>query len=274
MITSENKVYVFGKGFTELQTISPGDMVYSLAGQRVEVAPIEKVECHFISANINSVVAGQQNVDATDDARFLYHSDKHGVKYASFREIPNITPNKEMSETKYLPVLTHPYFQGERRATDSELEYLARMLAAGGSSYNLGEFIEISQKCTGEDALVFTHLVETWLSISPGQGNFGRVHVKSRMHIVYDRFIADEVIRLALLAGYTCTEIIFPRHAIALKISYESMPVPGSIPKNQKYKKAFYRGLVYNIMCEGNRPIMGKSRGRYFYLPTTSTLNS
>lgn len=273
MITQENKLYVIGQGFSELHNVTPGDKVYSLDGLRVEIVQVEAVESTFISAKINSIHAGQQNVDATNDARYLYHSDKFGNKYLSFSEIPGNTPNKEYSETKYLPVLSYPYMTGERRATDSELEFLARMLSAGKRHYDLDAFLNISKRCQGDDALMFIDLLEHWVSESPGAGNFGRVHVKSRMHIVWDRMIADEISRLAVLAGFTCTEILFPG-CIALKISYESMPVPGSIPKNQKYLQAFYRGLAYNIKCEGNRPIMGMSRGRYFYLPTTSTLNT
>lgn len=257
-----SELYVIGRGFIPVLDVSPGDRVYTLNGRKVEIEKVESTSCYFISKQIDRIDAGMQNVSVTDDARFLYYSEVHGEKYISFKEIHSHTPNKEYVPDKYLPVLSWTAHAGCRNVDDATIEYLVRCI-----TLDVSIDMTIFDSFTGEDSLVFIHLLEHWLSIAPGTGYFGRVNVKARAHLIKDKNLRDEVCRIAALAGFTS----FCNDAFAV-INYESMPVPGSRPKSQKYVRTYYRGNAVNIQAK-NRPILGRSdRGKIFYLPCTTAM--
>lgn len=272
MILADNEIYVIGKGFINPADICVNDRVYSLDGLKVQETTIKSITSEYYSGTINCINSGQHNVDSTPDALHLYHSYTHGSRYVSWRDIPKVTPNKVTDPNKYVPVLSYPDVQGFRNHDDGVLESVARMLALGRQAYDLDKFNKVVHNCTGEDAIVLIDFMEFWLSTSPGRGWFDRAHVKARSHIIYDKYFLDELCKITLLAGYTCTTTKF-FHEYGLKVSYECMPVPGSIPKDQKYSQRYHLGLVYNIIAGDNLPIMGRSKNRCMYLPAKSTLN-
>lgn len=271
MIPSTCKIYVKDRGFVPALDVAPGDMVMSLDGKRAEEIAVSSVSSEFQNVWLNYVDSGQHNVYATEDALFLYYSEDKGKRYLDFKQIPNLTPNKEVTSSAYLPVLSYLYKSGRRNLSDVDVEYLARTIATMRHSYDRDSFFRISRRCTGEDALAFIHLLEHWVSRSPGKGWFGRANVKARMHQIPDLELVQEVARLAAFSGYT--SMFIDTGPYALNINYASMPAPGSRPKNEKYKKVHYRGEVVNINAM-NRPLLGISNTkRCFYLPCSSTLN-
>lgn len=270
MITGDCEVYVRGKGFVNPADLTVGNQVYTLdLNRKPGVSTITGLTSDFLYGKVQSIDSGAHNVDVTSDTRLLYHSEKHGTALISFNQIKTKTPDKSWLASKYLPVLSWPDDNGTN-CTTQELEHVARMCAV--HSYDREVFADISQRCTSIDAMILIDMLEFWCSVSPGEGSFGRVSVKSRSHVIKDKFFLDELTKLTVLAGYTAAHTNYDKFTYGLKISYESMPIPGSRPKNQKYFNKYYTGMLYNINAE-NKPILGISKRRAFYLPTSSTLN-
>lgn len=270
MITQECDIYVEGKQFVKPADLIVGDQVYTIDEQkRVALEPIVSLTSDWVSGRINSIDSGAHNVDVTDDARLLYESENHGSSMIPWSLIPAKTPDKRYDANKYLPVLSWME-QSEPQCTLAELEYIARMCAS--YEYDRTSFKSIVARCTGSDALVLIDMLEFWLSTAPGKGWFDRAQVKTRSHRITDKYILDELCKLAVLAGFTAAVSNYEPYVYALKVSYAAKPIPGSRPKNEKYFKRYYTGLCYNINA-GNKPIMGRSRSRVFYLPTSSILN-
>ncbi|ASZ74905.1 phosphoesterase [Rhodococcus phage Trina] len=270
MIRDDCEIYVIGKGFVKPDELTCGNQVHTLDGLAPTVTEVQNVTSDWVTGRINSIDSGAHNVDLTDDARSLYYSDRHGLKFISWGEIYKHTADKRYMPTKYQPVLSYPDLQTPPVHKDSELEQIARMIAV--HEYDRELFRSIADSATSLDALMLIDMLEFWCSVTPGKGWFERVSVKSRSHLIKDRYFLDELCRLAVLAGYTAAVTDYIPYQWMLKVSYESMPIPGSRPKNQKYYKIFHTGLMYNIDA-GNKPILGRSKGRCFYLPTASILN-
>lgn len=272
MITSNTEIYVIGIGFINPADVSVGDKVYTLNNMQVEIDTVKSNTSEFVFGKINKINSGTHNIETSNDTLHLYYSDVHGPKYLRFKDIPANTRDKRYSSKKFLPVLSVPHSRGCRQRTDVELEYVARMLAVGVRAYEYDSFKSIVRGCTGEDALVLIHLMEEWLSESPGAGYFDRASVKSRTHILYDLRVLDDLTLIAARAGYTSTKTIYRTGIYGLKVNYVSMPIPGSIPKAQKYLQTNFLGLMYNVDA-GNKSILGRSLNRCFYLPCKSILN-
>ena len=270
MITEQCELYVINKGFTSLWDVCPGDKVYTLNtdDRNVEIMPIESIGSEYFSGKIRRVDSGQCNVDVTDDARFLCYSELYGIRLVSFSQIPNITPNKAYDAKKYLPVLSARE-QSEPNVSVQDLEAVARMITVNDIDINF--FNRIVSSCSGSDAAILIDMLEFWLSSDPGKGWFGRAQVKARSHEIHGKYMTDELSKVAVLAGYTAAGIYMCYNRYNLYINYESMPIPGSRPKNQKYYNTYYTGHLFNINAD-NRPIMGRSRSKIFYLPTTTEL--
>ena len=273
MITQDSEIYAIGKGFVTPDNLTPGDRCYTLDSWRVEVGEVSSISSDFISQKINVINSGQNNVDATPDARYLYGNGRGDSRLVPWEDIPKITPDKSASETKYCPILSWPA-PGDRLLSDRDLEYVARMVAYGREAYDLSQFYSVVNRVeTGQDAQVLIDMLEFWASESPGTGRFDRVSVKARTHKIHDKRMLDELCRVAVLAGFTASVSSYNSLTYALKVYYESMPVPGSIPRNQKYSQRHYTGLVYNIDV-GNKPVMGRTKNRVFYIPCSSILNN
>lgn len=270
MITQDCEIYVIGKGFVKPESLQIEDQVYTLDLDRTpSTSKISGLTSEWLSGKINCIDSGAHNVDVTDDSRLLYWSENHGTKLISFSQIPSMTRDKAYSSNKYLPVLTW-VDPTEQNCTLEELEYIARMCAV--EEYDLSSFRNILNRCSSLDAAILVDMLEFWCSRNPGDGWFGRVSVKSRTHIIKDRWVLDELCKTVVLGGYTAAITEYDKFTWGLKVSYESMPIPGSRPKNQKYFLRYYTGLVYNVNAD-NKPILGRSKGRCFYLPTSSVLN-
>lgn len=270
MITNQCEVYIIDKGFTKLEDVYPGMKVYTLDGLKVEVESVKSVRSEFINQKINVIDSGQHNVDSTNKTLHLYHSEINGIKYLLFNEIPSHIRSKSTDPKKFNPILAWPNFTGTRNCTDVELEWVARMIAV--RDYNYSEIIQVTQKCTGDDALVLIDMLEFWCSVSPGSGAFGRVSVKSRSHVIEDKRLLDEFCRIAAMAGFTSQITNFTPFVYGWKVYYEAMPVAGSRPVNEKFKTRNFIGNVYQVESMNNRAILGRSRNRVFYLPTSQVV--
>lgn len=270
MITGDCLIYQVDRGFVNPGDLTLGSQVYTLDHDRSPgCTEIVSLTSDYVSGKINSIDSGAHNVDVTDDARLLYYSENHGSVLLSWNQIPAMTPDKRFSANKYLPVLSWP--EGKtQNCTVQELEYIARMVAV--HAYDRDKFKAIIDRCGSLDAMILVDMLEFWCSRSPGDGWFARVSVKSRSHVIKDKYILHELAKIAVLAGYTAFIGNYEPYVYALKISYESMPIPGSRPKNEKYFKKYFSGICYNIDA-GNKPILGISKNRVFYLPTSSVLN-
>lgn len=269
MIDNQCFIYVLNKGFTHVQNVSPGDNVYTLGlDAKVSIEEVHSVISEFFYGKLNVIDSGQHNVNSTESTLHLYISETYGTKLLKFSEIASHTPNKDYVSNKYLPFLSTPFCAGRRNNSDQELEYIARMLAS--EQYDLSSFNSIVSKCTGEDALVLVDLLEFWLSEDPGKGWLGRAQVKARAHFIKNEHIADEILKVACLAGYTSKKTTISQGWLIF-INYESTPVPGSRPKNEKYYKQNYYGNIYSINAK-NRSILGMSKERCFYLPCSSVI--
>lgn len=265
MMTRDCEIFVIGQGFKHVSEVGPGDRVYSLDGLRVVETPVLISHSDWINKKIDVINSGQHNLECTRETKHLYHSDNHGDMYLVMKDIPLYTRSKSADPNKYQPVLSWPYLQQKRNCTDVDLEYIARMIAS--RNYETRSFISITKRCTGEDALALVDMLEFWCSVSPGRGQFGRVSVGSRSHVIHDQLWIDELCRIVILAGYTCSIAKMNQYVWRLKVFYESMPVSSSIPKEQKFSQKLYTGMVYSIEVEGKRPVFGRSRDRCVYLP-------
>lgn len=266
---SQSEIYVIGKGFVKPEDLTIGNQVYTLDNDKVVIEPITAVRSEFVSARLNRIDSGAHNVLITPDALSLYQSEVYGYKYLTFDQIPAFTADKEYRATKYVPVLSIPE-SSPRQISDGELEWIARSLLV--HDYETKRFDDIMARVSGLDCLVLIDMLEFWCSITPGQGWFDRAQVKARSHKVNDKHWLDELCRAAALAGYTASTSEFRPYEYGLRVNYESKPIPGSRPKNEKYYKQHYTGMVYNCNAS-NKPILGRSLGgRTFYLPTRSTL--
>jgi hypothetical protein len=266
MIAGEVKVFVPGKGFLSPMELSLGDPVITLNQFSIAPATISSISTDHLLGKVCKVDSGAHSVLVTDDARFAYYSESFGHRSIAFNEIAKLTRDKTYSKNHYLPVLSWPE-QSARRQSNSNLEYIARCLAYDRHDYSQ-EMLDIINNCSGADAIILVDMLEFWCSDDPGKGWFGRVQVKSRVHFIRDRVMREALAVVAVLAGYTCRV-----DDQALLISYESMPIPGSRPKNQKYYYSFEDTMVYNINAS-NLPILGMSNRRCFYLPCTSVLQN
>lgn len=264
-----SEIYVIGRGFVDPSELSPGDQVYTLDNGESRIDTLQEVRSDFVSARLLRIDSGAHNALITPDALSLYWSEAYGYKYLKFDQIPAFAANKEYRSVRYFPVLSWMQTE-ERQASDSELEWIARSLAL--RLYDRERFDDIIYRCSSSDCLVLMDLLEHWCSINPGTGQFDRVQVKARSHVINDLHFVDELCRAAVLAGYTASKGVFKPYEYALRVNYESMPIPGSRPQNEKYYKQQFTGMVYNVNA-GNKPILGRSLGgRTFYLPTRSTL--
>lgn len=257
------EIYVIGRGFVNAESLTVGDPVYSLDRGVVVEDKIDYVRSDFVSIKLNRIDSGAHNV-LYKDALSLYHSDKYGYTFLTFEEIPRMTADKMYSYNRYLPVLSARQV-APREHTDKTLEQVARTILV--HEYT-DELLAVVNSCQGNDCLVLIDMLEHWVSTSPGVGWLERAQVKSRSHAIRDYRFVEALCRVAALAGFTAAIGNYSKDTYALRISYESMPIPGSRPKNEKYLKEYYTGMVYDI-SSGNKPILGKSLGRVFYLPTT-----
>lgn len=264
-------IYVVGRSFIPIECVSPGDRVYRLGAKGPEIGRVNSISSHMINARIDVVRTGMQQIDATNDTRYLYTSETHGQKLIAFNQIDRLTPNKEYIPGKYLPVLSMPFFTSTRECSDQEIEFLARMLAVERIAYNQEKFLSISQRMTGDDAFVFVDLLEHWTSEHPGVGMFGKLNRKSRAFFFKSKTLCDEISRLACLAGY-CTMLTGYEGGYVQQIFFDGVAIPGNTPKNEKYMRKQYFGNVYNLNSD-NRPVFGRFGARAYYLPCTSTMN-
>ena len=266
MIAGDVKIFVPGKGFLNPMELSVGDPVITLEQFKVLPGTITSISTDRVLGRLCRVDSGAHNVLVTEDARFAYYSEAFSHRLLAFNEIAKLTRDKTYSATHFLPVLSWPE-QSPRRQTNADLEYVARSLAFSNKAHD-SKMLSIINNCSGKDAIILVDMLEFWCSEQPGKGWFSRVQVKSRVHFIRDASIREALAVVAVLAGYTSRV-----EDVALFISYESMPIPGSRPKNEKYYYSFEDTMVYNINAS-NRPILGMSNRRCFYLPCTSVLQN
>lgn len=265
-VLADCRIYVIGKGLTDPFDLIPGDNVYTInKNLKIEVRPIETVSTDFYAGKINVVKSGQNQSLSTDSTRFMYLTGdlKYKAMFAKWSEIDSITPNKEAIPTKYLPVLSfldeHP-----REYDDLFLDGLARLIYLGELTPEM--YRATIRPMRGQDGIALITLMEEYFSDSPGRGRFGRASVKDRLFYLPQRWITEEIARLAVLSGYTA-QIVDPSIG-AIQINFESTPVPGSIPKNEKYFKEPFADYVYGINA-GNLPILGRSRTKWCFVSTS-----
>lgn len=263
------EIYAHGRGFVSPADLSPGDQVYTLDSFQSMLQPLEAVGTDYVSEKLMRIDSGAHNALVSSDALMLYHSEVYGQRYLRWSEIPAYTRDKTYSPTKYLPVLSWPH-PGEHKVELRELEHVARMCLR--HRYDEQALDDILAECSGVDCQYIIDYLEHWCSESPGKGWFDRVQVKSRVHPIRNKHFVDELAKVAVLAGYTSVISMFDESTYALRVSYESMPIPGSRPKNEKYYREHYTGFCYTVNA-GNKPVLGKSLGRVFYLPTSQINN-
>lgn len=259
------KPYVIGKGLTDPFDLNIGDFVYTIdANLDIKISQIDSISTDFYAGRINVVKSGQNQSLSTDTTRFMYVTGDEKYKTGFFRwsEIDKITPNKEAIPTKYLPVLS--FLDSEPRQHDDKfLDGLARKIYLGVLTHD--EDRDTIRKMRGQDGIVLITLMEEYFSESPGKGKYGRASVKDRLFYIPQNWILDEIARLAVLSGYT-SQIV--DHSIgAIQVNFESTPVPGSIPKNQKYYKEPFADYVFAVSA-GNLPILGRSLTKWCFMPT------
>lgn len=263
-------VYVVNQGFIPVADVCPGDKVFSLNAGKPEIIPVDRVYSEFINKPIDRIRTGIQQSDATEDTRYLYWSEDNGYRYIAFNKIEEMTPNKEYQPNKYLPVLGGPLFTGQRNFTDSEIESVVRKMAMSHPQSGR-ELSTLAELASGEDAFIFIDLIEHWMSHHPGLGKFGKLNRKARVFYLYDGSLVDNFRKLAMMAGW-CTLAEPLNRGAAVQVVFDSVMIPGDVPKNQKYVRVHYRGNVYGINAK-NRPIYGRFGSRAYYLPFASVLN-
>lgn len=265
----DSLIYVIDKGYVDPGELSPGDSVYTLHGNKIEQSKVKTVQSDFISESINVVSSGQASSLGTSDTRYLFVNGYGEYRSLAWQEIPKLTRDKAYRASNFLPVLT-ALDDRPRTFTDSELDGLARLIAT--EVYDPFEVRKTLLSLTGLDNYIFIEFLENWCSYDPGKGyGFSKVLVKSRMFDFAYKQIADQICRVANMAGWTAeTREYERRHFVA--INFEATPSLGSIPKTQKYYTQPYVGIVYNVDA-GNVPIMGRTAfGKYCFIPTMSKL--
>lgn len=258
--------YVIGRGLTDPFEISPGDKVYTLdENLNIDVTPVDSISSDFYTGRVNVVKSGQNQSMTTDSTRFMYVTGdmEYETRFARWEEIDSITPNKEALPNKYLPVLSF-LDNHDREYKDSFLDGLARKIYLG--QLNQDEDCAIIKSMRGRDGIVLITLMEEYFSDSPGKGKYGRASVKDRLFYIRQRWMTEEIARLAVLSGYTAQ--IVDQSIGAIQINFESTPVPGSIPKNFKYYKEPFADYVFAISAR-NLPILGRSQTKWCFMPTT-----
>lgn len=263
---SDCKPYVIGKGLTEPFDLKLGDRVYTLDDNlKIEIRPIDFLKTDFHAGKINVIKSGQNQSLSTDSTRFMYVTGdlKYKTMFAKWSEIDAITPNKEAQPSKHLPVLSF-LDQHPRMYDDLFLDGLARTLYLG--NLTVETFRDTMIPMRGQDGIVLVTLMEEYFSDAPGKGKYGRASVKDRLFYFPQKWVTEEVARLAVLSGYTAQ--IVDKSIGALQINFESTPVPGSIPKNQKYYKEPFADYVFQIRA-GNLPILGRSRTKWCFMSTS-----
>lgn len=247
------EIYVIGQGFVNASELTVGSQCYTLDQRNVVIDQIDSVRQEFVSQQLNRIDSGNHNALITDDTRLLYYSENLGYKYISFDQIPSHTQDKAYNDNKYLPILSWQD-NTPRRFNDSTLEGIARSIAM--HIYDHDKFKYVVQNMGGKDCTVLVDMLEFWVSVSPGVGWFGRAQVKTRNHPVRDKYFAEELAIICIRAGYTAALGMFDERTYSLRVNYEPMPIPGSRPKNEKYRKEYFTGYVYNI-SSSNKAILG-----------------
>lgn len=263
------KPYVVGKGLTKPFDLNIGDLVYTIdENLKIDVRPIDKITTDFYAGKVNVVKSGQNQSISTDTTRFMYVTGDMEYKTGFFRwaEIDKITPNKEAIPTKHLPVLSF-LDEAPRKHSDSFLDGLARKIFIGALTHDEDRDIILNMR--GQDGIVLITLMEEYFSESPGRGKYGRASVKDRLFYIPQKWIIHEIARIAVLSGYTAQ--IVDDTIGAVQVNFESTPIPGSIPKNQKYYKEPFADYVYGISA-GNLPILGRSLTKWCFMPTVEAI--
>lgn len=258
------EIYVIGKGFVQAGDLNIDDQVYTLDSFDVSIRPIDSLSSDFFSGKLNRIDCGNHNLLSTDETRHHYYSPNRGFKALSFSQIDQWAMFKKYDPRFFLPVLSWASNPEERNIDWHELEYVARAIAINRGDPD--SLLKTLRRTGVGDCILLVDLLEHWCSQSPGDGWFGRAQVKTRSHKFRDLRLAEEMSVVAARAGYTAAISGTERYHY-LRVNYESMPVPGSRPKNEKYYSQYYTGMVYTVGA-GNLPILGRSNfGRVFYLP-------
>lgn len=262
--------YVIGKGLIDPFDVAPGDMVYTInSSLRIEVMPVQSVTTEFFSGRINVVKSGQNQSLSTESSRFMYvRGDiEYETMFARWDEIPEITPNKDIQPKKFLPVLS--FLDNAPRIYDDQfLDGLARRIYLGDLTWEKDR--DRIRNMRGRDGIVLITLMEEYFSDVPGKGKYGRASVKDRLFYIPQRWVVDDIARLAVLSGYTAQVV---DHSIgAIQVNFESTPVPGSVPKNQKYYKEPFADYVFGINAN-NLPILGRSLTKWCFMSTSEAKN-
>lgn len=260
------KPYIIGKGLTDPFDVCPGDEVYTLNQDlNVQITKVESVTSSFYSGRINIVKSGQNQSLSTPETRFMYVIGdlEYTTGFFKWEQIPKITPNKEHRPEKHLPVLSF-LDNHDREYSDSFLDGLARKVYLGELTHDTDR--ATIRKMRGRDGIVLITLMEEYFSDSPGKGKYGRASVKDRLFYIPQRWIVEEIARIAVLSGYTAQ--VVDQSIGAIQVNFESTPVPGSIPKPQKYYKEPFVGHTFAINAD-NLPILGRSLTKWCFMPTT-----
>lgn len=263
------QVYVKHRGFISVADVEPGNFVYTLDNFQTKLTRVSLVESRYHTGKLNCVQSGVNQSLCSNTTRYHYVKPTGESGYFSFKEIPIITRDKAYVDDKYYPFLTWPA-GGVRVLSDQQIEYIVRSIATKHIDYN--NVFDQLESMSGQDALVFAHFIEHWLSVSPGEGSFGRASVKARGVYLDDVSpkLFEEIIKTILLAGYTVE--ITDWDIQSIKIYFVSTPTAGSIPKPEKYFPLTIHGNIYRVNAE-NKPILGIYKNRCFYLPFSDTQN-
>lgn len=253
------KIYTIEHGWLDTKDVEEEMTVITLDGLEPKLSKVSYVESKYVSDFVNRIDSGSHNLYCTNENVHALLDSNNKIHRVSFEDIPELTPDKAYLDNKMLPLLSWPKDISTMNYNDVELESIARKILLG---------LEVSidpWSFTGSDAIRLIDMLEFWLSDHPGSGWFGRAKVKSRAHKIKDFKLAYDLSVVAVLAGYTASIQESDKWTF-LCVAFESTPIPGSRPKNEKWYRQFYSGEMYNIYADNN-PILGNSLGRVFYLP-------
>lgn len=249
------KIYTVEHGWLDSADVETGITVRVLDGMTPTTRVIEHKDKRSFNEFVNRIDSGAHNLFCTDENKHTFVDSSYGIHKIDFKDIPKVSPDKAYLADKLLPLLSWPEQTNKMNYSDQELEYIARSIA-------INEVLDIEpESFTGLDALRLVDMLEFWASENPGKGRFGRARVKYRTHNLPNTDMAYDLATVAVLAGYTASV-----SNNILGVSYESTPIPGSRPKNEKWYKQWYAGDMYSFYAD-NLPILGCSLGRVFYLP-------